>query len=221
MVKAPAPGWLAGCEGRPATILRRAWNSAALKIGLAATTVALALWIMWGPELRHAVLYPQFGDVADWAGATGTLAAVIVALYQTHRLRVERLEDLRRQAEQERTQVYAWIAYRDGAWWVYLNNLTHATIGVWALTITDATTSRTVVIDVTMLLPILPGFTQHPAVVGSGDLLRPVCRLEFADSTGKCWAREASGALHAITEIRVGDLVLGASAAGNGDRGEP
>jgi hypothetical protein len=98
MAEVPTPSRLSGGTGRPAAILRRVWNSAALKIGLIALTAALALWIACGPGLRHAVFYPQFGDVADWTGSIGTLAAVIVALYQTHQLRVERLEDQRRQA---------------------------------------------------------------------------------------------------------------------------
>jgi hypothetical protein len=160
----------------------RIWESVTLRAVLATSTIGLALWVLWGPRLRHAHLYPSFGDLGEWAAAVGSLAAVVVALAQTHQLHVERLDDLRREEEQRRTQFFAWVAYRDegvgsGGWWVYFNNLTHAPIGVWVLHIEDAETGRRVTLDVTRLLPILPGFTQQPAGINPGDLLRPVCRL--------------------------------------------
>src|ERR1700742_3717493 len=100
----------------------RIWKSVALRVVLATSTIGLALWVLWGPQLRQAYLYPSFGDLGEWAGAVGSLAAVVVALAQTHQLHVERLDDLRRQEEQQRSQVFARVAYRDdgagsGGWW--------------------------------------------------------------------------------------------------------
>lgn len=202
----------------PTSVPGQVWNSVALRIVLVCATVGLASWIAWGPRLRHAYLYPKFGDLGEWAGAAGSLAAVAVALVQTHRLRMERIEDLRRQHERERSQVFSWIVYRESGWWAYFNNLTHTPIGVWVLRVEDAATGRQVTMDVTTLLPILPGFTQHPVTVDAGDLLRPMCRLEFSDSAGTCWLRDASGGLRQIPEIRLGNQVLAASTATDRDR---
>lgn len=201
---------------RMTTVLVRFWDSVTLRILLLASTVGLTLWVLWGPALRHAHLYPQFGDLSGWAQSAGSFAAVVVALVQSRRLQIARIEDLRRQEEHERTQVYGWVAYRQdgtgsGGWWVYLNNMTPTPIGVWVMRIDDAETGRQVTLDVSHLLPILPGFTQRPAGVAPGDLLHPMCRLEFADATGVCWQRDASGRLGEIPEIRLGDQILATS----------
>jgi hypothetical protein len=202
-------------------VWERVWGSVSLRVLLATSTVGLVLWVLWGPRLRHAHLYPHFGDLGEWAAAVGSLAAVAVALLQTHRLHIERLDDLNRQEEQKRTQVYSWVAYRSdgagsGGWWVYLNNMTYAPIGIWVLRIEDADTGRRVTLDVTRLLPILPGFTQHPVGVSSGDLLRPTWQLEFSDAAGICWLRDASGSIRQIPDIRLGDQILATNAAADG-----
>jgi hypothetical protein len=201
---------------RSVDALNRIWESVSFRVLLATLTVGLALWVTWGPQLRHAHLYPDFGDLGEWASGVGALAAVVVALVQTHQLHVERVDDLYRQEVQQRTQVFGWVAYREegarsGGWWVYLNNMTPAPIGVWVLRIEDAETGRQVTLDVTRWLPILPGFTQRPAGVSSGELLRPMCQLDFADSAGICWRRDSSGRIHQVSEIRLGDQVLAAS----------
>jgi hypothetical protein len=178
------------------------------------STVGLLLWQLWGPRLGHAYGMPQFGDLSGWAQSLGSFAAVVVALAQTRQLQLARIEDLRWQEEHERTQVYAWVAYREdqvgiGSWWVYLNNMTPSPIGVWMMHIADADTGREVAtLDVTHLSPIPPGFTQQAAGVASGSLLRPSSRLEFMDATGVCWQRDPGGQLSQITEIRLGDQVL-------------
>jgi hypothetical protein len=214
-----------GIAQRSVNALDRIWGSVSFRVLLATSTAGLTLWVLWGPRLRHAHLYPQFGDLGGWATGVGSLAAVAVALVQTHQLHVERLDDLYRQEEQQRTQVFGWVAYRDdgagsGGWWVYLNNMTPAPIGVWVLRIEDAETGRRMTLDVTRLLPILPGFTQRQAGVSPGDLLRPMCQLEFSDAAGICWQRDASSRIHQIPEIRLGEQILAAStAAAGGHRG--
>lgn len=205
-----------GIAQRSLNTLNQIWGSVALRVSLAVSTTCLVLWVLWGPQLRHAYIYPHFGDLGEWASAIGALAAVVVALVQTHRLSVERLDDLHRQEERERTQVYGWVAYRDdntgsGAWWVYLNNMTNAPIGVWVLSIEDVDTSRRMILDMTRLLPIPPGLTQRPVGVSPGHLLRPTCQLEFADAVGICWLRDPSGNIRQIPEIRLGDQVLAAN----------
>lgn len=207
-----------GAIPRSKGAISKFWDSLTLRILLVISTAGLALWVLWGPRLRHAYLYPSFGDLSGWLAGIGALAAVVVALFQTHQLRVDREDDLRRQEEQQRTQVFGWIAYREestgsGDWWVYLNNMTPVPIGVWVLRIEDAETGRRFTLDVTQSLPILPGFTQRPAGASPGDLLRPFCVLEFADAAGICWRRDASGRLHQIPEIRVGDQILAASSS--------
>jgi hypothetical protein len=211
-----------GIAYRSLSVLDRIWGSVSLRILLVVSTAGLLSWELWGPRLRHAYLYPHFGDLGEWAAAVGSLAAVAVALVQTHLLHLERLDELRRLEEQQRTQVFGWVAYRDdgagpGGWWVYLNNMTNAPIGVWVLHIEDADTGRKVTLDVTRLLPIVPGFTQRPAGVSPADLLRPMCQLEFSDAVGMCWLRDASGSIRQIPEIRLGDQILAASTAVNGD----
>lgn len=210
-----------GIVQRSLNILDRVWGSVSLRVVLAASTVGLVLWVLWGPRLRHAYLYPHFGDLGGWAQAVGSLAAVVVALVQTSRLQEQWLEDQRRQEEQHRIQVFGWVAYRDdgtgsGGWWMYLNNMTNAPIGVWVLRIEDVSTGRRVTLDVTRFLPIPPGLTERPVGVSSGDLLRPMCQLEFSDASGICWLRNSSGSIRQIPEIRLDDQVLAVSAASEG-----
>jgi hypothetical protein len=210
-----------GVVQRSIANLDRIWQSAGFRLLLTASTVGLILWVLWGPRLRHAQLYPHFGDLGGWTSGIGSLAAVAVALVQTHRLRVERIDDLYRQEVEQRTQVFGWVAYREesarsGDWWVYLNNMTPAPIRAWVLRIEDPETGHQVTLDVTRLLPILPGFTQHLAGVSPGDLLRPMCQLEFVDAAGVCWRRDVSGRIHQISEIRLGDQILAVSVAPGG-----
>ena len=212
-----------GTARRSLNTLNRVWGSATLRVLLVISTTGLVLWVLWGPRLRHAYLYPHFGDLGGWAAGVGTLAAVAVALVQTHRLQVQRLDDIRRQEEHERIQVYGWVAYRDdgagsGGWWMYLNNMTNAPIGVWVLRVEDVDTGRRVTLDVTTLLPIPPGFTKRPVGVNSGDLLRPVCQLEFSDAAGICWLRDSSGSIRQIPEIRLADQVLASAPSEGGHR---
>ncbi|MEV0535102.1 hypothetical protein [Kitasatospora sp. NPDC050463] len=208
------------------------WRSAALRVVLLAV-VLLLLAPRWGELADSAAALTrgriQLGDLGGWAQSIGSFAAVWVALAQSRRLRLDRLDDIRRQEVHVRTQVYAWVAYRDegggeGGWYVYLNNMTPTPIGVWVLTVRDGASPQVVTtLDVTRLLPILPGLTQRPAGLAPGALLHPVSELEFVDAAGLCWRRAAAGGLERIAEIRLGDQVLASGPApvapGRGRRG--
>ena len=196
-----------------AAAVRWFWESTELRILLLCSTAGLTLWILWGPRLKHAEFYPQFGDLSGWVQGVGALVAIVVALAQSHQVQVLRAEDIRRQEVRARTQVFAWIAFHREAgadgWRVYLNNMTPTPIAAWALHVEDADTGREVVcLDATRNLSILPGFTERPLGLKSAALLRPIVRLDFADAIGDCWRRDAAGGLAPIEEVRGADGVL-------------
>lgn len=192
--------------GRP-RVLRRIWDSATLKVLLICSTTALALWILWGPRLAHAELFPEFGDLGEWVQGIGAFVAVLVALAQSRQMQVMRAEDIHLQEERARTQVYAWVAYNRGAdmgggWRVYLHNMTPAPIAVWALRIADQAGREIAFLDATTGLPILPGRTERPLEGDTSTLISVDTRLEFVDETGLCWRRDVVGGLTPVTEVR-------------------
>lgn len=210
-------GGRASAASRLAGMMQKAWESITLRIMLIAVVAALTVSLVVEMKAHSGHSHVDLGGLSGWLQGIGSLAAVIVALGQTYQLHAERIRELRHQEEQQRTQVFGWIAYRadgsgPGDWQVYLNNMTPMPIGVWVLHVDDAETGRHLALDVTRMLPILPGFSHRPAGVGPGDLLRPTCQLEFADAVGVCWRRDSGGMLRKIPEIRLGDQVLAATA---------
>jgi hypothetical protein len=183
------------------------WRSVALRVILICAIVALVAVILWGSRLNRAHFVPALGDLGGWVQGIGTLAAALVALVQVRQLQVARIADRSRQEDQERTRVYGWVAYRrdgGGGWWAQLNNMTPVPIAVWVLRVTEADSGREVVtLNADQHDPLYPGSTSLPVGVPPEDLLRALCVLEFLDSAGRCWRRDAGGRLSEIDEILV------------------
>ncbi|MFJ3308644.1 hypothetical protein ACIPSA_37515 [Streptomyces sp. NPDC086549] len=196
--------------------LVRLWNWPGLRLILLALVVGLLAAQLWGVQLFriwHLRGSPQFGDLSGWAQSVGAFGAIVVALAQSRRAQLGRLEDIRRREVDERTQVYGWVSFREddrgrGLWEAFLNNLTRAPIGVWVLNILDETGRPVATVDVTDAQALAPGLTRCPTGVLPGAMARPLCELEFADSTGVCWRRDSTGRLAEIAEIRLGGQLL-------------
>jgi hypothetical protein len=198
------------------------WRSPVWTLVLLAVVLLLLMLNLWGlrPFGYGSVDYEAFGDIATWSQGIGTVAAVIVALRTLQRQSNERLADIRRQEQRERTQVFCWMSFAvsdsnrddDRAWYVCFNNVTPLPIAAWVLRVRDGSDEKVVgTLDVNVLEPIVPGFSRFRTGIRAGRLSEPVCELEFVDMAGYCWRRSSTGALAPIDRVVVRGQVAGLS----------
>ena len=203
------------------------WRSPMWTVVLLSVVVLLLMLNLWGlrPFGYGSVDYQAFGDIATWAQGIGTVAAVLVAFRTLQRQSSDRLADIRRQEQRERTQVFCWMSFAvsdsnrddDRAWYVCFNNVTPLPIAAWVLRVRDGSAEKVVgTLDVNVLEPIVPGFSRFRTGIPAGGLSEPVCELEFVDMAGYCWWRSSTGALAAIDRVVVRGQVAGLSPAADG-----
>jgi len=161
----------------------------------------------------------QYGDVSGWMQSFGSLAAVVVALWQTRKLELREIESDIRRRQESNSQVYAWILYeRDagvGGWHIFFSNMTPAPVGPWVLRILNAETDAEVhEVNGALYYPIAPGSSRRPLGDVLGDAISFKSALEFVDTEGRCWRRDSNGRLKRLDKI----LIAGSIVAQDVDR---